>query len=182
MWHFETTRHLVLVLCKYHKWISNLPYKFFNFLISPRTHMRAIWCIKCTKYDHKQCVGCKWQTLGKLITQLVLEERCIGEGMLIFYAPKNCEASNPEISAWFLIKLNKWGTHWTSLYSLNWDFPLSQINIWVTTTWSNVWVVLQKPTWYEFLIGFLIWTPASQYLHLTTFSNICVILSMFSYV
>ena len=31
------------------------------------------------------------------------------------------------------------------------------------------------------LIGFLIWTPASKYLHLTTFSKICVILSMFLY-
>jgi hypothetical protein len=29
---------------------------------------------------------------------------------------------------------------------------------------------LIKPSWYEFLI----WTPASKYLHLTTFSNICV--------
>jgi hypothetical protein len=27
----------------------------------------------------------------------------------------------------------------------------------------------------------LIWTPASKYLHLSTFSNICVILSMFLY-
>ena len=61
-----------------------------------------------------------------------------------------------------------------SLYSLIWDFLLSQINIWTTTTWSNVWVVLPKPSWYEFLIGFLIWTPTSKYLHLTTFSNICV--------
>ena len=25
-------------------------------------------------------------------------------------------------------------------------------------TWSNVWVILPKPSWYEFLIGFLIWT------------------------
>jgi hypothetical protein len=49
------------------------------------------------------------------------------------------------------------------------------------TTWSNVWVILPKPSWYEFLIGFLIWTPASKYLHLTTFSNICVLLSMFLY-
>jgi hypothetical protein len=57
----------------------------------------------------------------------------------------------------------------TSLYSLIWDFLLSQINIWTTTTWSNVWVVLPKPSWYDFLIGFLIWTPASKYLHLTTF-------------
>ena len=62
-----------------------------------------------------------------------------------------------------------------SLYSLIWDFLLSQINIWTTTTWSNVWFVLPKPFWYEFLIGFFIWTPASKYLHLTTFSNICVI-------
>ena len=35
--------------------------------------------------------------------------------------------------------------------------------------------VLPKPSRYEFLIGFLIWTPASKYLHLTTFSNMCVI-------
>jgi hypothetical protein len=49
-----------------------------------------------------------------------------------------------------------------SLYSLIWDFLLSQINIWTTTTWSNVWVVLPKPPSYEFLIGFLIWTPASS--------------------
>ena len=35
-----------------------------------------------------------------------------------------------------------------SLYSLIWDFLLSQINIWTTTTWSNVWVVLPKPSWY----------------------------------
>ena len=62
-----------------------------------------------------------------------------------------------------------------SLYSLIWDFLLSQINMWTTTTWCNVWVVLPKPSWYEFLIGFLIWIPASKYLHLTTFSNICVI-------
>ena len=41
-----------------------------------------------------------------------------------------------------------------SLYSLIWDFLLSQINIWITTTWSNVWVVLPKPSSYEFLIGF----------------------------
>ena len=68
-----------------------------------------------------------------------------------------------------------------SLYSLIWDFLLSQIYIWATTTWSNVWVVLLKPSWYEFLIGFLIWTPASKYLHLTIFSNICVILSMYLY-
>ena len=69
----------------------------------------------------------------------------------------------------------------TSLYSYIWDFLLSQINIWTTTTWSNVWVVLPKPFWYEFLIGFLTWTPASKYLHLTTFSNMCVILSTFLY-
>jgi len=68
-----------------------------------------------------------------------------------------------------------------SLYSLIWDFLLSQINIWTTTTWSNLWVVLPKPSSYEFLIGFLIWTPASKYLHLTTFSNLYVILSMFLY-
>ena len=68
-----------------------------------------------------------------------------------------------------------------SLYSLIRDFFLSQITIWTTTTWSNVWVVLPKPSSYEFLIGFLIWTPASKYLHLTTFSNISVILSMFLY-
>ena len=58
-----------------------------------------------------------------------------------------------------------------SLYSLIWDFILSQINIWTTTTWYNVWVVLPKPSWYEYLLGFLIWTPASKYVHLTTFSN-----------
>ena len=46
-----------------------------------------------------------------------------------------------------------------SLYSLIWDFLLSQFKIWTTTTWSNVWVVLCKPSWYEILIGFLIWTP-----------------------
>jgi hypothetical protein len=69
--------------------------------------------------------------------------------------------------------LSKFGAHHVSLYSLIWDFLLSQINIWTTTTWSNVWVVLPKPSWYEFLIGFLVWTPASKYLHLTTFSNIC---------
>ena len=63
-----------------------------------------------------------------------------------------------------------------SLYSLIWDFLLSQINVWTTTTWSNVWVVLPKPSWYEFLIEFLTWTPAPKCLHLTTFSNICVIL------
>ena len=63
-----------------------------------------------------------------------------------------------------------------SLYLLIWDFLLSQINIWTTTTWSNVWVVLPKPSWYEFLIRFLIWTPASKYsLNPTTFSDICVI-------
>jgi hypothetical protein len=70
---------------------------------------------------------------------------------------------------------------YVSLYSLIWDFLLSQINIWTTTTWSNVWVFLPKPSWYEFLIGFFIWTPASKYLHLTTFYNICVILSIFLY-
>jgi hypothetical protein len=64
---------------------------------------------------------------------------------------------------------------------VNLRLSLVSINIWTTTTWSNVWVVLRKPSWYEFLIGFLIWTPASKYLHLTTFSNICVILSMFLY-
>ena len=42
-----------------------------------------------------------------------------------------------------------------SLYSLIWDFLLVQINTWTTTTWSNVWVVLPKTSWYEFLIGFL---------------------------
>ena len=60
-----------------------------------------------------------------------------------------------------------------SLYSLIWDFLLSQIKIWTTTTWSNVWVFLPKPSWYELLIGFLMWTPASKYLHLTKFSNVC---------
>ena len=45
-----------------------------------------------------------------------------------------------------------------SLYLLIWDFLLSQIDIWTTTTWSNVWVVLPKSSWYEFLI----WTPASK--------------------
>ena len=68
-----------------------------------------------------------------------------------------------------------------SLYSLIWDFFLSQINIWTTTTWSNVWVALPKPSWHEFLIGFLIWTPTSKYFHLTSFSNICVILPIFLY-
>ena len=68
-----------------------------------------------------------------------------------------------------------------SLYWLIWDFLLSQIDIWTTTTWSNAWVVLLKPPWYEFLIGFFIWTHASKYLHLITFSKICVILSMFLY-
>ena len=42
---------------------------------------------------------------------------------------------------------------WLSLYSLIWDFFLSQINIWTTTTWSDVWVILPKASWYEFLIG-----------------------------
>ena len=32
------------------------------------------------------------------------------------------------------------------IYSIIWDFLLSQINIWTTTTWSNVWVVLPKPS------------------------------------
>ena len=73
------------------------------------------------------------------------------------------------------------GLQRTSLYSLIWDILLSQIFIWTTTTWSNVWVVLPKRSWYEFLIGFLIWPPVSMYLHLTTFSNICVVLSMFLY-
>ena len=68
-----------------------------------------------------------------------------------------------------------------SLYSLIWDFYLSQIYVWTTTTWSSVWVVLLKPSWYEFLIGFLIWTPAPKYLQLPTFSNIYVILFMFLY-
>ena len=63
-----------------------------------------------------------------------------------------------------------------SLYSLIWDFLLCQINIWTTTTWSNVWVILPKPPWYEFLIRFLISTPASKYLYLTTFSNIHVLI------
>ena len=63
--------------------------------------------------------------------------------------------------------------HW-SLYSLIWDVRLSQINTWTTTTWSNVWVILPNPSWCEFLIGFLIWTPDSKYLHLTTFSKICM--------
>ena len=58
------------------------------------------------------------------------------------------------------------------LYLFIWDFLLSQINLWTTTTWSTVWVILPKPSSYEFLIGFLIWTSASKYLHLTTFSNI----------
>jgi hypothetical protein len=94
--------------------------------------------------------------------------------------------------AWHLVKwMSKYGclnilrVELWSLYSLIWDFLLSRINIWIwtTTTWSNVWAVLPKPSWYEFLIGFLIWTPASKYLHLTTFSNINVrvILSMFLY-
>ena len=74
-----------------------------------------------------------------------------------------------------------WSLLLGSLNSLIWDFLLSQINIWTTTTWSDVWVVLRKPSWYEFLIGFLIWTPSSKYLHLTKFSNNCVILSMFLY-
>ena len=59
-----------------------------------------------------------------------------------------------------------------SLDLLTWDFLLFQNNIWTTTTWSNVWAVLPKPSWDEFLIGFLVWTPASNYLHLTTFSTI----------
>ena len=39
-----------------------------------------------------------------------------------------------------------------SLCSLIWDFLFFQINIWTTTTWSNVWLILPKPSWYEFLI------------------------------
>ena len=75
-------------------------------------------------------------------------------------------------------KLQKSVILYRSLYSLIGDFLLSQIDIWTTTTWSNVRVILPKPSWDEFLIGFLVCTPASKYLHLTTFSNIFVILSM----
>ena len=53
-----------------------------------------------------------------------------------------------------------------SLHSLIWDFLLSQINMWTTTTWSNVWVFLPNPSSYEFLVGFLIWKRAS---------NICIL-------
>ena len=45
--------------------------------------------------------------------------------------------------AWFLFKSI---FIFLSLYSLIWDFLLSQINKWTTTTWSNVWVILPKPT------------------------------------
>ena len=38
-----------------------------------------------------------------------------------------------------------------SLYSLIWGFLLFQINMWTIATWSNVWVVLPEPSWYEFL-------------------------------
>ena len=37
--------------------------------------------------------------LGEPIPGLVLEERYVGETMLIFYSAKYCEASIPEISA-----------------------------------------------------------------------------------
>ena len=90
------------------------------------------------------------------------------------YHGYNCYVRhNPKLywSTWY-----KEGTTWfspLSLYSLIRDFLLSQINIWTTTTWSNDWVVLPKPSWYEFLIGFLKWTPALKYLHLTIFFNIC---------
>ena len=80
-----------------------------------------------------------------------------------------------------LVQYSKLGHVSWSLYLIIWHFLLSQINIWTTTIWSIVWVVLPKPSWYEFLIGFLIWTLTSKYLHLTTLSNICVILSMFLY-
>jgi hypothetical protein len=38
------------------------------------------------------------------------------------------------------------GSNIQSLYSLILDFLLSQIDIWTTTTWSNVWVILLKPS------------------------------------
>ena len=84
----------------------------------------------------------------------------------------------------FLGRNNEWKVSsfaWVSLDSLIWEFLLSHINIWTTTTWSNVWVILPKPSRYEFLMGFLIWTPAPKYMHLTTLSNICVIFFMFLY-
>ena len=85
---------------------------------------------------------------------------------------RGCQRVKTSHVYWWIC--NRLQTLW-SLYLLTWDFLLSQINTWTTTTWSNVWVVLPKPSWYEFLIGFLIWTPASKYLHLTIFSKICVI-------
>ena len=47
------------------------------------------------------------------------------------------------------IRVQASGLKAKSLYLLIWDFLLSQINMWTTTTWSNVWVVLPKPSWYE---------------------------------
>ena len=104
----------------------------------------------------------------------------------VFMTPDTFNLSFLTLSLWFyaLAGFHSTSAYWNShksLYLLIWDFLLSQIDIRTTTTWSNVWVVLPKSSWYEFLIGFLIWTPASKYLHLTTFSNIYVILSMFLY-
>ena len=39
-----------------------------------------------------------------------------------------------------------------SQYLLIWDFLLSQIKIWTTTTWSNVWVVLPNPSWFNWVL------------------------------
>ena len=59
---------------------------------------------------------------------------------------------------------------WINHYIVNLRLSLVSINIWTTTTWSNVCVILPKPSWYDILIGFLIWTTASRYLHLSPIS------------
>jgi hypothetical protein len=147
------------------------------------THLNILICFNQLHNFHWKFTSTKFSQVAKLL--FLCHSLCI---ILNFFSTLIWSFSNTSIMFNCGWNTHKWYTIYIalpqvhlSLYLLIWDFLFSQINIWTTTTCYTVSVVLPKPSWYEFLIGFLICTPTSKYLHLTTFSNIRVIVSMFLY-
>ena len=89
----------------------------------------------------------------------------------------NCSAFNITYSSYFsqcglLCGMGRYAER-VSLYSLIWDFVLSQINIWYGPQQHGLMFGSSYLNHLDmsFLIRFLIWTPASKCLHLTTFTQ-----------
>ena len=82
----------------------------------------------------------------------------IAAGRLVMATSSSLAADCDPVAVATTRSFKSWRAQWLrarylSLYSLMWDFLLSQINKWTTTTWSNVWVILPKPSLYDSWLG-----------------------------